>query len=57
LGAGSVDPSQVREFRIAGAGNNSSVESLEALKSLRESNDLSRADEAIMQPWVKGKMG
>lgn len=47
--AGSVDPGQVGELRVAGAGEDGGLEAVEALDSLREGNDLGGADEAIAQ--------
>lgn len=43
--ARSVNPGQVRELRVSGGSDNSSVKCLELGDSVREGNDLSGADE------------
>lgn len=48
LVAGGVDPGEVRELRVAGAGEDGGLEAREALDSLGEGNDLSGADKAIV---------
>lgn len=48
LGAGGVDPGEVRELRVARAGEDGGLEAREALNGLGEGDDLSGANEAIV---------
>ena len=49
LFSGQVSPSQVREVWVCRAGNNLRVDCLEFIRSIREGNDLSRADKREVQ--------